>query len=265
MIEKTYIVDIKRNALDDGPGIRTLIFFKGCPLSCVWCQNPEAKSPFLELSFDKGECSECMVCLTSCDQNAINFGYDFRIDRSICNLCGLCVDICPNSALNFVGKEYSIEELMKIVEQEKVAENTIEQARRNAEETIKTAKEKANKIIMEAKSVDSKKSQHEINKESEEKKRRLKEELEGQCEIEVVNGHSQMGSGSLPAQDIPTKLISLIPKSMSADALGYHLRAYEPPIFIRIVKDELLLDFRTIRDDEIKIVEQAIRGIFSGS
>jgi vacuolar-type H+-ATPase subunit H len=69
-----------------------------------------------------------------------------------------------------------IEELMKIVEQEKVAENAIEQARRNAEGTIKTATEKANKIMMEAKSVDSEESQHEMNKEFEEKKRRLQEE-----------------------------------------------------------------------------------------
>ena len=115
MIDKTLIVDINRNALDDGPGIRTLIFFKGCPLSCVWCQNPEAKSPLLELSFDIELCSKCGICSKSCNQSAISFEYKYRIDRSKCNLCGICVDECPNSALKFVGKEYSIEELMKII------------------------------------------------------------------------------------------------------------------------------------------------------
>jgi L-seryl-tRNA(Ser) seleniumtransferase len=96
-------------------------------------------------------------------------------------------------------------------------------------------------------------------------RRRVKEKLEQKCDIEVVDGDTQMGSGSLPAQNIPTKLISLRPKIMSAEALGARLRAYEPPIFSRIFKDELLLDFRTIREDEIGIVEEAIREIFSNT
>ena len=94
-------------------------------------------------------------------------------------------------------------------------------------------------------------------------KRHLKPGLEGKCDIEVVDGHSQMGSGSLPAQNIPTKLISLKPKTMSAEELGDRLRAYEPPIFTRIFKDELLMDIRTIGKDEIKTVEEAIGVIFS--
>jgi len=120
MTEKTLIVDIKRNALDDGPGIRTLIFFKGCPLSCVWCQNPEAKSPFKELYFDKELCAECGKCLEACDQNAIKFDYKYRIDRSICNLCGNCIDSCSNKALKFVGKTYTIKELMNITLKDKI-------------------------------------------------------------------------------------------------------------------------------------------------
>jgi pyruvate formate lyase activating enzyme len=120
MTEKALIVDIKRNALDDGPGIRTLIFFKGCPLSCVWCQNPEAKSPRMELSFDRDKCIECEMCLTRCEQNAIDFDYEYRIYRNLCNLCGACINICPNDALKVVGKEYTIEELVKIVSKDKV-------------------------------------------------------------------------------------------------------------------------------------------------
>ncbi|MFX1569356.1 MAG: glycyl-radical enzyme activating protein [Promethearchaeota archaeon] len=120
MIEKTLIVDIKRNALDDGPGIRTLIFFKGCPLSCVWCQNPEAKSPFIELYFDKELCVECGKCLEACTQNAINFDYKYRIDRSLCTLCGNCIDFCPNNALKFVGETYTVEELVNIILKDKI-------------------------------------------------------------------------------------------------------------------------------------------------
>jgi len=120
MTKKPLIVEIKRNALDDGPGIRTLIFFKGCPLSCVWCQNPEAKSPAMELSFDRDKCIECEMCLTRCEQNAIDFDYEYRIYRSLCNLCGACINICPNDALRVVGKEYTIEELVKIVLKDKV-------------------------------------------------------------------------------------------------------------------------------------------------
>jgi len=120
MTDKTLLVDIKRNALDDGPGIRTLLFFKGCPLSCVWCQNPEAKSPFKEISFNKDSCSECGTCLKVCNQDAIDFSNKYRIDRSLCNLCGKCIEVCPNHALEFVGQEYSIKDLIEIILKDKI-------------------------------------------------------------------------------------------------------------------------------------------------
>ena len=114
------IVEIKRNALDDGPGIRTLIFFKGCPLSCVWCQNPEAKSPFKELSFDKAYCVECGECKKECKENAINFENIYRIDRNVCNVCGSCVELCPNNALKLVGRQCTIEELLRLILKDKI-------------------------------------------------------------------------------------------------------------------------------------------------
>ena len=120
MIEKTLLVDIKRNALDDGPGIRTLVFFKGCPLSCIWCQNPEAKSPFKEIFFTKSSCSECGTCLKACNQGAIAFSNKYRIDRSLCNLCGKCIEVCPNNALEFVGQEYSTKDLLEIILKDKI-------------------------------------------------------------------------------------------------------------------------------------------------
>ncbi|MGQ9721081.1 MAG: glycyl-radical enzyme activating protein [Candidatus Jordarchaeum sp.] len=120
MAKKPLIVDIKRNSLDDGPGIRTLIFFKGCPLSCVWCQNPETKSPAQEIAFYREDCVECGKCLEACQRKAIDFSYKYRIDRSICNLCGECIKVCPNEALKFVGKEYEIRDLVDILLKDRI-------------------------------------------------------------------------------------------------------------------------------------------------
>jgi L-seryl-tRNA(Ser) seleniumtransferase len=94
-------------------------------------------------------------------------------------------------------------------------------------------------------------------------RRHLKDIVEGKCEIKAIDGFSQLGSGSLPAQYIPTKLISLKPQTMSAESLAAKLREREPPIFARIADNEVLLDLRTIREDETKVVEEAIKGIFS--
>ena len=116
---ETLIVNIKRNSLDDGPGIRTVIFFKGCPLSCVWCQNPETKSPSQEISFDKENCIKCKKCLEICKDNAINFSNKYRINRGRCNLCGDCINVCQNDALKFAGKSYDIEELTEKVLRDK--------------------------------------------------------------------------------------------------------------------------------------------------
>ncbi|MCL5039710.1 MAG: 4Fe-4S binding protein [Firmicutes bacterium] len=74
------IVDIKCNSLDDGPGIRTVLFFKGCPLSCVWCQNPETISPFPEIMFSPGDCLACGACEEVCPQRAIDLGRLSRLN-----------------------------------------------------------------------------------------------------------------------------------------------------------------------------------------
>ena len=112
------LVNIKQNSLDDGPGIRTVLFFKGCPLSCVWCQNPETKSAKQELSFEKDPCTNCKQCIQVCEVGAIDKKY--RINRELCNLCGKCVDVCPTNALKFVGKQYSVKELMELILKDKV-------------------------------------------------------------------------------------------------------------------------------------------------
>jgi len=94
-------------------------------------------------------------------------------------------------------------------------------------------------------------------------RRQIKEALEGKCEIKMSDGFSQLGSGSLPAQYIPTRLIALKPLTMSAETLATKLRENTPPIFARLAEDELLLDLRTLRSGETKLVARAIKEIFA--
>jgi pyruvate formate lyase activating enzyme len=105
------ILDIKGNSLDDGPGIRTVIFFKGCPLSCVWCHNPEGKRPGPEISFDPGECTGCDTCISVCEQKALDRTKPVFVDRERCTLCYECVDACPAEALGRVGRFMEVEEV----------------------------------------------------------------------------------------------------------------------------------------------------------
>lgn len=118
-IKSPLILEIKGNSLDDGPGIRSVVFYKGCPLSCVWCHNPESKKAFAEISFDIKVCIDCGTCRDICPQNALSHNNRFYIDRSKCDLCFLCVDACPSGALDRVGKKMSIEEILKKILQDK--------------------------------------------------------------------------------------------------------------------------------------------------
>lgn len=105
------IVDLKRNSLDDGPGIRTLVFFKGCPLRCVWCHNPETKHTYQELMFDSKVCIACGDCEKACKLHAISLKTSKRINRELCNKCMECVEICPSGALKKAGRLYTVDDL----------------------------------------------------------------------------------------------------------------------------------------------------------
>lgn len=109
------ILDIRGNSLDDGPGIRTVVFFKGCPLSCSWCHNPESKKTTAELSFDGAECVACDACIGACEQHALSRKIEGFVDRKKCSLCFCCAELCPSGALSRVGKEMSVEEIMAII------------------------------------------------------------------------------------------------------------------------------------------------------
>jgi pyruvate formate lyase activating enzyme len=109
------ILEIRGNSLDDGPGIRSVVFFKGCPLSCVWCHNPESKRAGAELSFDPAECVACDTCVKLCPEKALSRKKSGFIDRDKCTLCFDCAAACPAGALSRVGREMSVGDIMESV------------------------------------------------------------------------------------------------------------------------------------------------------
>lgn len=114
------ILDVKCNSLDDGPGVRTVIFFKGCPLSCVWCHNPESKIREAELSFDAESCIDCGRCRAVCQAGALDKATMYYVDHAKCTLCYACVDVCPAKALTRAGNALPVEEILKTILSDKV-------------------------------------------------------------------------------------------------------------------------------------------------
>ncbi|MDF9825596.1 pyruvate formate lyase activating enzyme [Breznakia sp. PF5-3] len=115
------VFNIERFATHDGPGIRTVVFLKGCPLHCPWCANPESQDPNPILLYDKKKCIKCRTCEYSCPSKAITFVDDeFHYDDSKCKNLQVCVDNCPTGALEISGKAMSyadvVEEVMKDID-----------------------------------------------------------------------------------------------------------------------------------------------------
>lgn len=107
------ILEIKGNSLDDGPGIRSAVFLKGCPLGCIWCHNPESKNTTPEISFDSTKCIGCKTCIGECSFNALSLNNPGLIDRTACTLCFACTEKCPSKALSRVGTKMTQEEVLK--------------------------------------------------------------------------------------------------------------------------------------------------------
>ena len=99
-----YIFNIQRAALDDGPGVRTALFFKGCPLSCFWCHNPESQRALPELLARADKCRKCGACEPICPMDAIK---NADVDRTRCAACGACAKACDYGALEIVGRRYT--------------------------------------------------------------------------------------------------------------------------------------------------------------
>jgi pyruvate formate lyase activating enzyme len=109
------LFNIHRFALDDGPGIRTTVFLKGCPLSCIWCHNPESMRSEAEVAVYPDRCIRCGLCRAACPEDAIPDTPILQIDRNRCTVCGKCADICPAIAIRMVGKSYPLDELMDVL------------------------------------------------------------------------------------------------------------------------------------------------------
>ena len=107
------VFDIQRYSIHDGPGIRTIVFLKGCPLACQWCCNPESQNPKPSVMFQKSICVGCGKCVEACPQGAIstrNFGL---VDQSRCTGCGACVAVCPSGALTMKGRAMTVWQVMQ--------------------------------------------------------------------------------------------------------------------------------------------------------
>lgn len=112
------IVEIKRFAVHDGDGIRTTVFFKGCPLKCLWCHNPETISPERQLAFYSHKCVLCKKCAGACECHKFSENIH-KIDRTKCTICGKCVELCPENALEICGKEMSVDKICEILLKDK--------------------------------------------------------------------------------------------------------------------------------------------------
>jgi pyruvate formate lyase activating enzyme len=119
--KKGLIFNIQRYAIHDGPGIRTTVFLKGCPLRCQWCSNPESINPYPEIMVRDLSCIKCWRCVESCPVGAITKRNDTReIDRDKCNLCGECAEVCTAGGIELVGKYMSVEEVLREIEKDRL-------------------------------------------------------------------------------------------------------------------------------------------------
>lgn len=109
------VFNIQKFCLQDGPGIRTTVFLKGCPLHCAWCHNPESHSEKSCVLYDKEKCVGCGKCGETCQNGAHAFTTEHTVDREKCITCGACVKACDNDALELVGKEMSVDEVLSEV------------------------------------------------------------------------------------------------------------------------------------------------------
>lgn len=112
-----WVFDIQRYSVNDGPGIRTTVFLKGCPLGCLWCDNPESQYKLPELLYLPSLCVNCQRCVAVCEFGATTVGPDgnIQIDRSLCQVCGKCVEACLTGARVLMGRLMGVEEVVQVV------------------------------------------------------------------------------------------------------------------------------------------------------
>ncbi|SEA59993.1 pyruvate formate lyase activating enzyme [Desulfuromusa kysingii] len=119
-MQQPLIFDIKRYAINDGPGIRIVIFFKGCPLSCLWCHNPESIALQPQKLFTQNKCIGCGECVRVCPQQACQLtAAGIVTDPQRCDFAGRCAEVCPTLATEISGYHKTVPELLKIIETER--------------------------------------------------------------------------------------------------------------------------------------------------
>lgn len=113
------IFDIKKYAINDGPGIRLTVFFKGCNLACEWCHNPESISPKIQKMYTASKCIGAAKCIENCPNDALKMTENGIVtDYNICNFCGICVEVCPTKAFEMLGNLMPVDHLMKVIDNE---------------------------------------------------------------------------------------------------------------------------------------------------
>jgi len=116
---KAIIFDIQKFSIHDGPGIRTLIFFKGCPLGCLWCSNPESQTINKEMVYFEDKCFHCNKCIAICETGALTLKNDkINLNNEICSFCGKCVEVCPPEARKIYGDLVDIPYLMNEIKKD---------------------------------------------------------------------------------------------------------------------------------------------------
>lgn len=122
MMNVPFVSNIQRFSVDDGPGIRTTVFFKGCNLRCFWCHNPECISEEFSIQLVANACVNCGTCFRKCPSGAHQFDLktgEHSLNRSLCTGCGICEYYCPHGALKIIGKRYDPQDLLKEILKDK--------------------------------------------------------------------------------------------------------------------------------------------------
>jgi pyruvate formate lyase activating enzyme len=115
------IFDIQRFSIHDGPGIRTIVFFKSCPLRCLWCSNPESQQWAAELMYTRSRCLDCDLCLSACPTGALSPSEScIVVDRAKCDGCGKCTAVCPSGALRLAGRQLTAEQVLAEVSRDDI-------------------------------------------------------------------------------------------------------------------------------------------------
>ena len=120
-MQSGFIFDIKRYSINDGPGIRVTVFFKGCNLNCAWCHNPESISHKVQKLYSENRCIRCKACVDNCSEHVCILTENGIVtNNKLCKLCGKCIQVCPTTATEFSGRNETSGNILKIIEKELV-------------------------------------------------------------------------------------------------------------------------------------------------